>query len=432
MANGTDADTFLELSTWGSAGAIAEPIRPSADPTFVDCPWYRCWVLEQLQGQPQHLLQCLPDVDFDKEANWTTYLVPFWDKVRELVLAPGSKDINSIADTIIKVNLVDIKNNYEGHQSVKNLVFAVLGWQTMLYKPDFSRVTGEYAILNEMDGFAGEARVCLRQLEMVGRNSLPEFLLGFGMMLPPQNYCAFEASEQQALFTETKVVVSKEINAHVLSKVCGVRFQWVDSLSCHLELDTRSNTLFVFRYPSFCVSSIRQNESPSAKDDHKSVIHCCVLEEPGFIQWADEEDVTDLLREILLSYRLIFGQNKRSRAQFRKLRPFSCVPDGQDQLLSQLCGRKRFDCPMPLTERDEYDLIRDFPHLRSRIVRLSGYASSKRPRSIRQLWEDKRDSTAWLAFWSVLIFGSATIFLALIQTVFQILQYIDGLQNSQN
>lgn len=73
-----------------------------------------------------------------------------------------------------------------------------------------------------------------------------------------------------------------------------------------------------------------------------------------------------------------------------------------------------------------------FPHLRSKIVQLNGYAASRKPRSVRQLWGDRRDSTAWLALWSVLIFGSASLLLALLQTVFQIRQYIDARHGGGN
>lgn len=62
------------------------------------------------------------------------------------------------------------------------------------------------------------------------------------------------------------------------------------------------------------------------------------------------------------------------------------------------------------------------------MVRLNAYAKSKKPHSIRQLWRDKRDSTAWFAFWSVLVFGSASIVLGVIQTVVSIMQYVLALQ----
>lgn len=87
---------------------------------------------------------------------------------------------------------------------------------------------------------------------------------------------------------------------------------------------------------------------------------------------------------------------------------------------------KKFKCPIKLIEREEYDLSGDFSHFRSRMVQLNSYTSSKKPRSILQLWRDKRDSTAWIAFWSVLIFGSVSILLGVVQAVFQILQFVQG------
>lgn len=120
---------------------------------------------------------------------------------------------------------------------------------------------------------------------------------------------------------------------------------------------------------------------------------------------------------------------------FRSLRPFARIlADGHDQFLPQLGARKHppDEFAMEFMERDEYDLVDDFPHLRSRLVRLSSYASSKRPKSILQLWADRRNSPAWLAFWSVLIFGSVGIFLALVQAVFQILQYLDAAKHPGN
>lgn len=245
-------------------------------------------------------------------------------------------------------------------------------------------------------------------------------------MLPPPNYSAFDDADEQMLFRESKTVSPKEMNAYVLAKICGLRFRWVDSLACHLEMDKHSGTLFLYRYPSFCVSNLQHHARKNGKQKQNCVLHCCAFDRRSSVPWADEEDVTGLLREVLLSYRLLFGQTRRSRGIFRSLRPFVRIPpEGQDQLLSQLCCRKRSACPIALTERDEYDLADDFPHLRSKIVRLSSYASSKKPHSLRQLWVDRRNSPAWLAFWSVLMFGFVGILLALVQTIFQVLQYAD-------
>jgi hypothetical protein len=42
--------------------------------------------------------------------------------------------------------------------------------------------------------------------------------------------------------------------------VAGVRIQWVDCLSLHLEFDSRSKTLKVFRFPSLCLIMYRNND----------------------------------------------------------------------------------------------------------------------------------------------------------------------------
>ncbi|KAH7175753.1 hypothetical protein EDB81DRAFT_633955 [Dactylonectria macrodidyma] len=409
--------------------STAGPIEADPDPTFADLPWYRWWLSQQIRSQPQRLLLALPNMECDEGSDWDTQFFPLWNKVRELVLAPEPKTIDGITDTLVELDIISVKDNYEAYQSAKELMFSILGWQTMLYKPDlFSCATGGFNILDEMDGYHGEARICLNQSPLSGKCDLPSFLLGFGMMLPPRDYCAFDDMDDKKLINNTKVIISKDLNAYVLTKVCGVRLQWVDSLSCHLELDKHSGTLFLYRYPSFCVSSLQTRDT---KERRRGAIHSCGFERPGSVPWASEEDVTELLQEILLSYRLLFGQSRRSRSLFRRLRPFAHIPhEGHDQFLSLICSRKQFNCPITLTEREEYDLAGDFPHLRSRIVRLSSYASSKKPRSIRQLWRDKRDSTAWLAFWSVLIFGSVSILLGVVQAVFQIMQYVLALQQA--
>lgn len=256
------------------------------------------------------------------------------------------------------------------------------------------------------------------------------------MILPPRHYAAFPNDDDITFFKQNKLVIAKEMNAYVLAKVCGVRFQWVDSLACHLELDRQSHTIFLYRYPSFCLSNLRQ--SNKLRDDKNSmkirgsVLHRFAFENAEsldqYTHWAREEDFTELLQEVLLSYRLLFGQSKRSRVLFRNMRPFKGVSkEGEDKLLSQLCGEKRFAL-YPLVERPEYRYEQDFPHLQGKLALLGAFASSKKPRSLRHLWLDKRDTTAWLTFWSVVIFGSIGTLLGILQTVFAMLQYIAAVQ----
>lgn len=202
---------------------------------------------------------------------------------------------------------------------------------------------------------------------------------------------------------------------------------WSDCLACHLELDKDTGVLYVFRYPSFCIASLKNR---SAQDTNRSVIHSCASSVPRNSHWATPQDVTELLEEAVLSYRLLFGQHPRSRKLFRKLRPFKDVPlEGRDDFLSDLCGEKAIDPSLGIGERDSYELARDFPHLRTRLFRLSTYLNERKPRRWRELWLDNRDSASWLTFWAVILIGGMGLLLAFIQVVLQIAQLAISLRS---
>lgn len=112
--------------------------------------------------------------------------------------------------------------------------------------------------------------------------------------------------------------------------------------------------------------------------------------------WASTDDITQFLNEVLLSYRLLFGQNKQARQYFRRVcesQAFEDVPhEGQDPLLSVLCGRKSVDFDISGGQRDLYQLGRHFPMLRFRIAVLKKQLANAKPRGWIELWRDKRDS----------------------------------------
>ncbi len=67
-------------------------------------------------------------------------------------------------------------------------------------------------------------------------------------------------------------------------------------------------------------------------------------------------------------------------------------PQGQDPLLTHLCGRKSIDFSAQGKERQTYQLTRDFPMLRCRIAVLQHQLAASKPRGWKELWRDKRDS----------------------------------------
>jgi hypothetical protein len=131
-------------------------------------------------------------------------------------------------------------------------------------------------------------------------------------------------------------------------------------------------------------------------------------------------DVTQLLHEIILSYRLLFGQEKKSRRLFQSMEPFKGEPsNAHDSLLLQLCSSKTVILPILCKEREFYRLGRDFPILRSRIASLLQQMTDLKPRGWKEIWNDKRDSAQWYTFWAVIVFGGSWIALVFIRVVLQ-------------
>ena len=175
---------------------------------------------------------------------------------------------------------------------------------------------------------------------------------------------------------EIKTTTAESFNAHLLTCIGGVTITWIDCLACHLEYDDSSNTLYLFRYPSFCLANLPEKSDCVPK----TTIHACATPYPTGAPWAGRDEVSQLLQEIVLSYRLLFGQNKSSRHYFRSIKPFSGIPQGgRDEVLTALCGQKRLQ--FNVQEREIYDLSSDFPILKSRLAVLLRYLSTKQPRT---------------------------------------------------
>ena len=338
--------------------------------------------------------------------------------------AMPDSSVDKIIAHLLQQGLIRIENDVEALGCARNFVFAIIGWQTMLYRPDMGACSpAQLAIVDETDGHRGQAHMCLRQNQTASKKALHEFLLGFGVLLPCHNFSALASEEDKKALRELSSVSSASFNAHLLTRVGGIHIKWTDSLACHLELDPTSNTLYLFRYPSFCIINLLSQ----GQQQPKTTLHACAAPPIAASHWATSDEVTDLLQEILLSCRLLFGQNKGYRQLFRNLKPFENLPEeGKDNSLLALCGEKSCRVANGLREQDVYVLAHNFPVLKSRIAVLVRHLSNKRARTWKELWNDKRDSASWFTFWAVLIIGGAGIVLAFLQVVLQIVQI--GLQ----
>ena len=148
------------------------------------------------------------------------------------------------------------------------------------------------------------------------------------------------------------------------------------------------------------------------------------------------EIILNFKREILLSYRVIFGQHRASRRLY-KSQKWSVSNASLDPILLQLCtyslseinntlphfifpeSCRNFDGLEfgPLQELDVYSVGIDFPLLGHRFRKLEEFSLRQSPSRLRDVWRDFRSPLQWYTFWAVIAFGIAAVLLGIIQVI---------------
>ncbi|KAI9719974.1 MAG: hypothetical protein M1812_003099 [Candelaria pacifica] len=406
--------------------------------------FYRWWLDQQLGVLPAAFLTLLPGTAQTLDFGACSPLTEIFLSIAGYIKTERVPVIDNIIEQLRTVGLLRVVSNSEGRsediqQLCRSLVFAILGWQTMLYQASFGTCPPQQlAIVDDLDGYRGQAFMELRQEQDCAKRQLKTFLMGFGVLLAPKNMCISDFPEECQAFESVTVVGPEEINFFLLQSIAHVKIKWIDVLAPHLEYDKSTNTLFLFRYPSFCTASLpcrHDEEAISRGVIHRSVSTCCIMNESDIAKscatqgddtsGASEGEITDFLREVLLSYRLLFGQSKDTRNLFRTMDPFEDVAsEGRDDLLMRLCGRKSVDTSAFGKERSAYHLPQHFPILRFKIAVLKAQLSVSKAKGWRELWRDRRDSTNWYTFWAVLIIGGVGILLSFLQVLVGITQIV--------
>lgn len=141
------------------------------------------------------------------------------------------------------------------------------------------------------------------------------------------------------------------------------------------------------------------------------------------------------MQEIILSYRVIFGQSRQSRGVYSKRqRSEAQAKENPDPLLDLLCGeshgkkiRELSPKLWPITcldghgddasllEQSVYNMQTDFPIFGMRLKTLADFSSRQRPSKARDLWRDRRDPLQWYTFWAVIWVGGLSILLSAFQ-----------------
>jgi hypothetical protein len=130
-------------------------------------------------------------------------------------------------------------------------------------------------------------------------------------------------------------------------------------------------------------------------------------------------DASEYFKEVLLSYRLIFGEDNTSHHSFSRMRPkwhdkwygTEALKREADSLLLTLCGQSwHAEGPQAIYDAigaeypsPRYSSTIDFPFLGKRLLELQSYVKDHNPKTLIELWHNKRDVTWWWTFWVGLV-----------------------------
>ncbi|KAF8429255.1 hypothetical protein EV426DRAFT_216541 [Tirmania nivea] len=183
-------------------------------------------------------------------------------------------------------------------------------------------------------------------------------------------------------------IFPREMTAEILQELAGVRFVWTNDITQHLALDTKKKTVGLYSQVAFVYLHAEAGTDSSL---HKS----------GLVSYHH------LLTEIAESYLLLFGDTERSRKLFHNVDPEGRSPGYFD--IFSLNGRLDSIKPKWLYNSNE-----DFPVFGDRLMKLK---SLLKPKGLRGLWRDTRDSLQWYTFWAVAVIGAISLFLGFVQMV---------------
>jgi len=130
----------------------------------------------------------------------------------------------------------------------------------------------------------------------------------------------------------------------------------------------------------------------------------------------------EYFKELLLTYRVIFGQDKRSWKLCNKIGA-SNNPENNDgtidPLLHKLCccdweTEPLYDEIDVFDARSIYSAQQDFPFFGERLIILQEYTRMLEPYDWRSLYADRRNMNRFCTIWAVIFFGIITLVLTLL------------------
>ncbi|RDW75663.1 hypothetical protein BP5796_06484 [Coleophoma crateriformis] len=384
--------------------------------------WYVRFLREKVQQIPTEILRLThPSLDGGREESVTFLAMNSF--LYEVAKMLSEEPYLSLKHIISHFETKQDKSFMEEERALAfQLCFIALGLITMLYSPNLQPVPGMLEILDRSNSVSksprnktwNSFRLSVDQAE----GSFSDVLQRMGNLNGPIPHPAPSSPGQRP--PEDALRVSN-LKFYTLSKFAHIDVIWIDSVCMHLEFDDRNKVLKLFRFPSFC-------EAVCANEEYDTFL--AQLFNDYLMEGVSDSDrdtvnirSRDFFREIIFSYRLIFGQNADSWKLFQKEHATrknkgSCSYD--DPLLPKLCGGEwsREDIYEVLDAppaRSIYSASADFPYFGKRLIAIQDCVLIQNPSDWETLWYDRRDLSRFSAIWAVLIFGVVTILMGIVQ-----------------
>jgi hypothetical protein len=423
-------------------------------------------------------------------------LAPDADDIAKVdkVLATIAKDLSekegyalSDINELINQNLI-VDDDTDDRAALHQLTFSFLGWLSrcqkpflflysdiftaMLYDPRLDckhkkLQVSKFTLKTDGNKADLQSRIFDTQsqdLEYVDQ-SLHLLLGRFGKIIPD-----LPLRRRSEVAPPSEWIVVPFVCYQTLRTVGRVEIEWVDALGMHLEFDSNRRVLKIFRFPSFCRLMYKHKQrgllsqyvpSISPLPAEQPLTHVTI---PRLFD-DKERDIrgdnrresfitSDYLREMLLTYRLIFGQDAKSSRRFAKelatlaaaSKPsrsasqtasqksrqpcIFALPDA-DPLLTRLCGLRanatgaaEIYVEIGASRVQSYYTPQSYPFFAEKLLVLQAYVKEQHPHDLKTLWYDNRNKTNWWQFWAVLFIGGMTIVLSVLSLVFQIWQAV--------
>ncbi|KAL9081348.1 MAG: hypothetical protein Q9159_007336 [Coniocarpon cinnabarinum] len=128
--------------------------------------WYRNWLLHQLDQCPSSLFAILPTSSKEVPSNTiSSCFISVWTAIAQMLRDQIVDTVDHLVEALCQRELLCMANESLDELDVaRNLVFTIIGWQSMLFKADYGSAPPRHVCLaDEMNGFRSESRLVLQQ-----------------------------------------------------------------------------------------------------------------------------------------------------------------------------------------------------------------------------------------------------------------------------